>query len=268
MPPNPNSVGVLIPARFGSSRFPGKPLALLAGRPLIQHAYEAATQVPNVSEVRVVTDDARIAHTVEQFGGQVMIIDTPCRTGTDRVAKAAAQLDCSIIVNLQADEIPLHPSLLRDLIDPFLDSNQPMGTLKRELSTADELQDTALVKVVTDIHQHAIYFSRLPIPFVRDGQAGDASTRYYGHLGIYIFQRETLLHFADLPTGVLEDAEKLEQLRALEHGIAIRVWETKHKSLRIDRPEELKAAEAQFIRQTSQSHSCPPTSVYTASTQQ
>jgi len=261
MPHSSASVGVLIPARFGSSRFPGKPLALLAGRPLIQHVYEAATQVPGVSDVRIVTDDPRIAHAVEEFGGRVMIIDTPCRTGTDRVAKAAAQLDCSVIVNLQGDEIPLHPSLLRDLIEPFLKSDHVMGTLKRLLSSPDEWQDTALVKVVTDTQHNAIYFSRLPIPYVRDAHTqGTEPAVHYGHLGIYIFQRETLLRFADLPTGVLEDAEKLEQLRALEHGIPIHVWETTHDSLRIDRPEELQAAEVQ-LQQAAQSQNYSPSSM-------
>ncbi|WP_447971588.1 3-deoxy-manno-octulosonate cytidylyltransferase [Nitrospira sp. M1] len=265
MPHRPASVGVLIPARYGSSRFPGKPLALLAGRPLIQHVYEAASKIPDIADVRVVTDDDRIAHAIEQFGGRVMIIDTPCRTGTDRVAKAATQLDCSVIVNLQADEIPLHPSLLRDLIDPFLQSDHAMGTLKRQLSAADDVEDTSLVKVVTDTHHNAMYFSRLPIPYVRDSHTEGAEiVVHYGHLGVYIFQRETLLQFADLPTGILEDAEKLEQLRALEHGIPIRVWETTHESLRIDRPEELKTAEEQFLRNTEPSQSCSPSSVTTA----
>ncbi|GJL53914.1 MAG: 3-deoxy-manno-octulosonate cytidylyltransferase [Nitrospirales bacterium] len=265
MPHKSPSVGVLIPARYGSSRFPGKPLALLAGRPLIQHVYEAAAKVPEISDVRVVTDDDRIVRTVEQFGGHVMRIDTPCRTGTDRIAKAATQLDCSVLVNLQADEIPLHPSLLRDLIDPFLQSDHVMGTLKRRLSAAEDVEDTSLVKVVTDTQHNALYFSRLPIPYVRDSHTHvTESVAHYGHLGVYIFQRETLLQFADLPTGALEDAEKLEQLRALEHGIPIHVWETTHTSLRIDRPEELKAAEDQYMQNTEPSLRYSPSSVSTA----
>ncbi len=263
MPEDRSSVGVVIPARYGSTRFPGKPLALMAGRPLIQHVYQAALQTSGVSEVRVVTDDDRIFQAVQTFGGQAMIIDTPCRTGTDRVAKAAADIDCSIIVNLQADEIPLHPSLLQDLLDPFLRSKSQIGTLKRQLLTHDELQDTALVKVVTDASGHAVYFSRLPIPFVRDRQTESVEpVVHFGHLGIYVFRREALLQFASLPTGTLEDAEKLEQLRALEHGMSIRVWETKHPSLRIDRPEELDAASTQFSRHSEQSLS-PPSSVFT-----
>ena len=249
MPVKQSSVGVLIPARYGSTRFPGKPLAQLAGKPLIQHVYEAAANVSHVSDVRVVTDDERIVQAVESFGGEVKVVDHPCRTGTDRVAKAAADTGCSVIVNLQADEIPLHPSLLSDLIDPFLEGNAQIGTLKRRIESQEECEDAGLVKVVTDSRENALYFSRSPIPYVRDIQSSDAvGVTHYGHLGIYIFQYDILMHFADLPSGFLEEAEKLEQLRALEHGIPIRVWETKHSSLRIDRPEELKAAETQFLK--------------------
>ncbi|MGB0910617.1 MAG: 3-deoxy-manno-octulosonate cytidylyltransferase [Nitrospirales bacterium] len=249
MPLEQPTVGILIPARFGSSRFPGKPLALLAGKPLIHHVYEAATKVADVADVRIVTDDDRIIQAVKAFGGQVMLINSPCRTGTDRVAKAATQMKCSVIVNLQADEIPLHPSLLSDLIDPFLRSDVSVGTLKRRLETPAEVNDTGLVKVVTDSSGNALYFSRSPIPHVRDSQSDDDHPNfYYGHLGIYIFRYEALKQFSALPTGVLEDAEKLEQLRALEHGISIRVWETTYPSLRIDRPEELEAASSQFMQ--------------------
>ncbi len=249
MPLDQPTVGILIPARFGSSRFPGKPLALLAGKPLIQHVYEAAIKVTDVSEVRIVTDDDRIIQAVKAFGGHVMLIDSPCRTGTDRVAKAAAQMECSVILNLQADEIPLHPYLLNDLIDPFLRSDVEVGTLKRKLETPAEVNDTGLVKVVTDSSGTALYFSRSPIPHVRDIQSSaEHAVVYYGHLGMYIFRYEALERFAALPTGVLEDAEKLEQLRALEHGLSIQVWETTHPSLRIDRPEELEAASSQFMQ--------------------
>ena len=247
--PKPPSVGVLIPARYGSTRFPGKPLAQLAGKSLIQHVYEAAVKVPHVSDVRIVTDDHRIVQAVESFGGQVKVVDSPCRTGTDRVAKAAADMGCSVIVNLQADEIPLHPALLSDLIDPFLESDAQIGTLKRRIESQEECKNSGLVKVVTDSRGNALYFSRSPIPHVRDAQLrGPEVVTHYGHLGIYIFRFDALMHFADLPTGILEDAEKLEQLRALEHGIPIRVWETTHSSLRIDCPEEVEAAATQLLK--------------------
>lgn len=242
MPSSPRTVAVLIPARYGSARFPGKPLAELAGKPLIQHVFEAVKGISHVSEIQVVTDDSRILQTVESFGGHACLIESPCRTGTDRIAKAASHIDCEVVVNLQGDEIPLHPGLLNDLIEPFLKSNAQMGTLKRPLKSMERINQPSVVKVVTNHEGEALYFSRSPIPCLRDGNHMASSPTYYMHLGIYIFRRETLLRFAELPTGVLEEAEKLEQLRALEHGIPIQVWETTHPSLRIDQVEDLKEA--------------------------
>jgi 3-deoxy-manno-octulosonate cytidylyltransferase (CMP-KDO synthetase) len=154
----------------------------------------------------------------------------------------ARQLPGEIFVNLQGDEVALHADLLADLVRPFRDSGAPMGTLKRRLTSAEDLRNPGLVKVVTDQNGTALYFSRAPVPHVRDGAQGIVAGLHYGHLGIYIYTRATLLKFAELPSGVLEEAEKLEQLRALEHGIAIRVWETAHPSLRIDTPEDLEEA--------------------------
>jgi 3-deoxy-manno-octulosonate cytidylyltransferase (CMP-KDO synthetase) len=244
--PNPGQpVTVVIPARFGSSRFPGKPLALLAGKPLIQHVYERAQSAPGVGRVLVATDDARIEKAVTAFGGAVVMPEGRFRTGTDRVAAAARQLSGDVFLNLQGDEIALHPGLLADLITPFLASDAPMGTLKRALTSSDEVGNPGIVKVVTDAQGSALYFSRAPIPCDREAGPGKfVAGLHYVHLGIYIYTRETLLRFADLPTSRLEDAEKLEQLRALEHGIRIRVWETAHRSLRIDVPGDLKEAAA------------------------
>lgn len=237
------SVTVVIPARFGSSRFPGKPLALLAGKPMVQHVYERVRPVPEVGEVLVATDDQRIYNAVAGFGGKAVLTEEAYRTGTDRVAGIARRLQGEVFVNLQGDEIALHPDLFRDLIRPFLQSDAPMGTLKRRLTAEDELANPGLVKVVTDRSGRALYFSRAPIPHERDGRAGQAHPGlHYLHLGLYIYRRETLLRLADLPTGRLEDAEKLEQLRALEEGIPIHVWETRHPSLRIDTPQDLEAA--------------------------
>ena len=168
MPSPSQTVAVVIPARYGSTRFPGKPLVELAGKPLIQHVYEALHGVPRISDIRVVTDDHRIMQTVTGFGGQASFVDSPCRTGTDRVAKVATQLDCQVIMNLQADEIPLHPGLLGDLIDPFLQSNAQIGTLKRRITSRDEFQASSVVKVVTNEEGEALYFSRSPIPYCRD----------------------------------------------------------------------------------------------------
>ena len=242
MPSPSQTVAVVIPARYGSTRFPGKPLVELAGKPLIQHVYEALQGVPRITDIRVVTDDHRIMQAVTGFGGQASFVDSPCRTGTDRVAKVATQLDCPVIMNLQADEIPLHPGLLGDLIDPFLQSNAQIGTLKRRITNRDDFHASSVVKVVTNEEGEALYFSRSPIPHCRDQTGKDPFPVSFVHLGIYIFRRETLLRFSELPTGVLEETEKLEQLRALEHGIPIRVWETTHPSLRIDQVEDLQEA--------------------------
>jgi 3-deoxy-manno-octulosonate cytidylyltransferase (CMP-KDO synthetase) len=246
---NKARVTIVIPARYESSRFPGKPLAQLAGKPLIQHVYELAIRVPTVDQVIVATDDSRIQQAVEQFGGVVQMVTAPCRTGTDRVAKVGRSLSSEVIVNLQADEILLSPDILNDLIDPFLADPAPMGTLKRQIKHQDEFLHPSVVKVVTDQEGRALYFSRALIPHTRDQVLQGQSTPFASiHLGVYIFKRTTLLQFAELPTGTLEETEKLEQLRALEHGILIKVWETKQPSLRIDTPEDLAEANRSWER--------------------
>lgn len=237
-------VSACIPARYGSSRFPGKPLAVLAGKPLIQHVYEAAQAAPEVSQTLVVTDHEQIVDVVRNFGGEACLVTDGCRTGTDRVAAVADQLGSDVIVNLQADEIPLDPRLLGDLINPFLQSEAPIGTLKRRWSKTDDLSNRSIVKVVTDQSGRALYFSREPIPCWRDETVQDISLRAFMHLGVYIFRKTELVKFAQLPTGFLEDAEKLEQLRALEYGLPIQVWETQFPSLRIDNPEDIARAES------------------------
>jgi 3-deoxy-manno-octulosonate cytidylyltransferase (CMP-KDO synthetase) len=237
------SVVVVIPARYGSSRFPGKSLVALGRKPLIQHVYEQAAACRVVTEVLVATDDDRIKQAVEGFGGRAVMVAGDYRTGTDRVAGATRLFDGDYFVNLQGDEIPLHPDLLTDLIEPFLKSGAGMGTLKRTMDSTEDVHNPSVVKVVSDQFGNALYFSRAPIPWVRD----DAGRRavvglHHIHLGLYMYRRDTLLNLASLPTGRLEEAEKLEQLRALEHGIPIRVWETAHSSLRVDTPEDVESA--------------------------
>jgi len=236
------SVMVVIPARYGSSRFPGKPLVMLGGKPMIQHVYEQAAACRAVKEVLVATDDERIRQAVIAFGGRAALIGGDYRTGTDRVAGAARKFGGDYFLNLQGDEIPLQPELLEDLIDPFIKSGAEIGTLKRTIDSTEDIDNPSVVKVVTDQLGNALYFSRAPIPMVRDDPSHRAvGGLHYIHLGLYMYRRDTLLKLAALPTGRLEDAEKLEQLRALEHGIPIRVWETKHASLRIDTPEDVEA---------------------------
>ena len=236
------SVMVVIPARYGSSRFPGKPLVMLGRKPMIQHVYEHAAACRAVTEVLVATDDERIKQAVEGFGGRVAMVAGDYRTGTDRVAGVARMFNRDYFVNLQGDEIPLQPDLLTDLIKPFIESGAGMGTLKRTIDSTEDVHNPSVVKVVTDHLGNALYFSRAPIPLVRD-DAGRRAVEglHYIHLGLYMYRRDTLLKLAALPTGRLEDAEKLEQLRALEHGIPIRVWETTHASLRVDTPQDVES---------------------------
>ncbi len=234
------SVMVVIPARYGSSRFPGKPLVMLGRKPMIQHVYEQAAACRVVTEVLVATDDERIKQAVERFGGRVAMVAGDYRTGTDRVAGVAGMFDRDYYMNLQGDEIPLQPDLLTDLIEPCIESGAEMGTLKRTIDLTEDVHNPSVVKVVADHLGNALYFSRAPIPLVRDDPSRKAiGGLHYIHLGLYMFRRDILLKLAALPTGRLEDAEKLEQLRALEHGIPIRVWETKHDSLRVDTPEDV-----------------------------
>ena len=241
---NKSSIAIVIPARYESSRFPGKPLAQLANKALIQHVYEQASRVPNINQVIVATNDFRIQQAVQNFGGEVQMITTPCRTGTDRVAEVARLISSEIIINLQADEILLNPELLNDLIDRFMKNPVPIGTLMRKLESRNDFFQTSVVKVVTDKSGRALYFSRASIPSARNHANRNPVFSFASiHLGVYIFQRPTLFQFSSLPTGKLENIESLEQLRALEHGIPIKVWETQYPSLRIDTPEDLAAAD-------------------------
>ena len=244
-----STVTVVVPARYGSSRFPGKPLVRLLGKPMIQHVYEQAKACGAVDQVVVATDDQRIQAAVEEFGGTAILTTEPYRTGTDRVAGVAHQCRGEYFVDLQGDEIILNPDLLTDLIEPFLASGEGMGTLKRRIESSEDLHNPGVVKVVTDARGYALYFSRAPVPVVRDNaQHQVVAGVHFIHLGLYIYTRDVLMHLSSLPTGSLEDVEKLEQLRALEHGIRIRVWETRHLSLRIDRPEDVSAATDQLRR--------------------
>ncbi len=259
--PDTPTIVIVIPARHASSRFPGKPLALLAGKPLIRHVYEQAARVPNAARVLVATDDARIHGAVQNFGGCSVMITEPCRTGTDRVARAIRDIPCDVVVNLQADEIPSSPDLVMDVITPFLAGDAAMGTLCRPLTAEADLGRPSVVKVVADRRGNALYFSRSPIPHVRDQTPGSSMPLFASlHVGVYIFRRDTVRRVAALPSGPLEQAENLEQLRALEHGIPIRVWETARTSLRIDTPEELAAVNASWKDRimTEQAQAAPP----------
>ncbi len=245
-------VVVIIPARYASSRLPGKPLALIGSKPLIQHVYERIAEQCGVKRVIVATDDERILVSVKGFGGEAMMSEQGLRTGSDRVAQIARGIPADVYINLQGDEIPMTSGFLEDLIGPFKDSDAEVGTLKRKITDLKELADPNVVKVVTDDQGYALYFSRSPIPYSRDLPITDSlppNGLHWKHLGIYAYTPAALVQFTRLPAGLLEKSEQLEQLRLLEAGIRIRVWETKHGSLRIDTPDDLKRAEQILSRE-------------------
>jgi 3-deoxy-manno-octulosonate cytidylyltransferase (CMP-KDO synthetase) len=251
--PRPRTtVAVVIPARYGSSRFPGKPLVRLGDKPLIQHVYERVRAARGVSRIVVATDDTRIRDCVMGFGGEAILTGSDLRTGSDRVAAVAREVPADVYVNLQGDEIPLAPGLLEDLIHPFTHSDAEVGTLKQAITEERELLDPNVVKVVTDRNGDALYFSRSPVPYLRDrnaGRGGLVPDLHWKHLGLYIYTKAALAHFTQLPSGTLEVTEQLEQLRLLEAGVRIRVWETKQASLRVDTPADLERAEHMLTRE-------------------
>ena len=233
---------VIIPARYGASRFPGKPLADLAGKPLIAHVVERALRARGVADVAVATDDERIAAAVRAAGARA-VMTGEAATGTDRVAQAARTLSPApeIVVNLQGDEPLIEPEAIEALLVAMAaDPSVELATLARPLDEG-ELERTQVVKVVTDAKGDALYFSRAPIPHRR---AGGPSPLARAHVGIYAFARQFLDLFAALPPGRLEQEESLEQLRALEHGHRIRVVPTAYRGFGIDTPEDLERARA------------------------
>ncbi len=240
----------IIPARYGSTRFPGKALADLGGKPMIQHVYERTLQATLVPRAIVATDDPRIADVVRQFGGEAIMTSTAHETGTDRLAEVARHLNARVVVNVQGDEPLIDPAMIDQAILPFLDNNDlKMGTLKTRIKCLHDFLSPNVVKVVTDTAGYALYFSRSPLPFFRDKwqdlkDEAFATGRMlcYKHVGLYVYQRDFLLEYAALPQTFLEMSEKLEQLRALENGIRIRVVETEYESLGVDTPEDLNKA--------------------------
>jgi 3-deoxy-manno-octulosonate cytidylyltransferase (CMP-KDO synthetase) len=239
----------LIPARYGSTRFPGKPLALISGKPMIQHVYQCAASCPDISDVWVTTDDERISQCINDFGGKAIITNPDHCSGTDRIAEAAQKLeiqDDDLIVNIQGDQPLFQPSVISDLIAPFRGNRDiRMGTLKFGITQKHDVENPNVVKVVTDHDDFAIYFSRYPIPFFRDSKS---PTFHYKHIGIYAYRKDFLIAFSRLPEGRLEAAESLEQLRALENGFKIKVVETKSNSLEVDRPDDIKKIEKEMER--------------------
>jgi 3-deoxy-manno-octulosonate cytidylyltransferase (CMP-KDO synthetase) len=237
-------ITAFIPSRYGSTRFPAKPLALIAGEPMIRHVYQCASSCPDISDVYVVTDDKRILKCVEEFGGKAVMTRKEHQSGTDRIAEAVQILrlkDDDLVVNVQGDQPLFDSSIISVLTAPLVkDPEIPMSTVVCRLTDEDEIQNINIVKVVTDNNGFALYFSRCRVPFYRDLKSDNV---YYKHLGFYAYRKGFLLKFSSLPAGRLETAEKLEQLRALEFGYKIKVVETIHDSVEVDAPEDIQKVE-------------------------
>ena len=247
-----NDVVAVIPARYGSTRLPGKPLLDVGGTPLILHVVRCAAAARGIDRVLVATDDERIAAVVESAGGEAMMTSPDHRTGTDRLAEVASRIDADILINLQGDEPFIAPQTIEAALAPLLaDPSLVMSTTSEPIGTAEDLLSPHVVKVVTDPAGLALYFSRQPIPFPRSAvlehgalPAALAATpellsHFRKHSGLYVYLREFLLAFANWPTTPLEALEALEQLRALEHGVRIRVVPVEHRSIGVDTPEDL-----------------------------
>ena len=247
-------VVAIIPARYKSNRFEGKPLALIQGKPMIQHVVERAQKVEIISRVVVATDDVRISEVVAAFGGEYVLTRNDHVSGTDRLAEAAEKIGISehdIVVNIQGDQ-PLFPGeIIKQVTEPLLeDPALPMSTLIYQIVREEEIHDPNHVKTVFDRDNYALYFSRSPIPFQRNPEDDDAPT-YYKHLGFYAYRKGFLLSFVALPEGEWERFEKLEQLRALEFGYRIKVILTEHDSIEVDTPEDLQRVEEYLLSQIS-----------------
>lgn len=229
----------IIPARYQSSRLPGKPLADIAGRPMIEHVYRRAAASPVIDAVVVATDDERVRAAVEGFGGLAWMTRADHANGSDRLAEVAAALSCELVVNVQGDEPLLVPEMIAEAVRPLVDDpSLPMATLCRAIDDPSDLTNPNVVKVVRDRRGFALYFSRSPIPFTRaSGGLDPGGARK--HIGLYVYRREFLLAFARLAPTPLEQAECLEQLRALEHGFRIMAAETSHDSVGVDTPDDL-----------------------------
>lgn len=229
-------IGV-IPARYSSTRFPGKPLAMIKGKPMIQHVYKNASKSKLLDKVIVATDDKRIYNAVADFGGNAEMTLTKHKSGTDRIGEIARWLKCDIIVNIQGDEPFIDPNDIDMTIKPLLDDDKiNISTLCFKIKNENEINNPNVVKVVIDRNKFALYFSRFPVPYNRENSK---YVNYYKHIGLYVYRREYLLKLVKMKQTLAEKAEHLEQLRILESGEKIKVVETKIDSVSIDTEEDL-----------------------------
>lgn len=238
---NPKVVAV-IPARFGSTRLPGKPLIEIMGKPMIQHVWERAVRAKEVEKVIVATDDEKVYNAVKGFGGEVVLTSKGHPTGTDRIAEVVKGLPSSIeiIVNIQGDEPLIEPDMIDQVTKILIEEPRAsIGTLCRKIEKSEEAEDPDTVKVVFDEENFALYFSRSTIPFYRDGDKRRDGKIYYKHLGIYSYRRDALIRLSSLASTPLEKAERLEQLRALENSFKIKVDETDSDTIGVDTKKDL-----------------------------
>jgi len=235
----------VIPARYGSTRFEGKALADILGKPMIQRVYERAINAKTIDELVVATDDQRIFDAVKSFNGKV-VMTSQHPTGTDRIAEVARSSDADIIVNIQGDEPLIEPAMIDEAVQPLLDDNSvDLGTLVHRLHTEEEYRNPNVVKVAVDRSGFAIYFSRSPIPYIKSGSL--ESTVVYRHVGLYVYRTYALLDFAQAPSTPLETSEGLEQLRFLENGYRMKVVETQYESIGVDTPEDLEKVKKMML---------------------
>ncbi len=238
-----NQIIAVIPARHASSRFPGKPLAALAGRPMIQHVVERVNQAERVSRVVVATDDPRIKTAVETFGGEAILTRSDHHTGTDRVAEVATHLAAGIYVNIQGDEPLIDPATIDAVVAAMIeDESVQVASPCVAIKHRNDIMDPHITKVVRDFDGNALYFSHAPIPWVRDAQH-TVTAQHWKHIGLYAFRRDALLEFPTLPPGELEVLEQLEQLRWLENGFRIRMVESDYDAVSVDVPGDLERVE-------------------------
>ena len=236
-------VVVVIPARYASTRLPGKPLVSLGGKPMVQRVYERAKLAQTVHRVLVATDDQRILDAVQGFGGEARMTRTDHRTGTERIAEVAAREQGDIFVNVQGDEPLIDPAAIDIAVGALLEEPPAqISTVATLIRHAADIMDPNVVKTVMDFDGNALYFSRAPIPWIRDTQQ-KVHVNYWKHLGLYVFQRDALLEYPTLPHGELEKVEQLEQLRWLENGWRIRVAEVAHDAVGVDVPEDIARVE-------------------------
>ncbi len=226
---------VCIPARYGSTRFPGKVLAEKTGKYLVQHTYESASRAKSVDDVIVATDSDKVFEAVKSFGGECVMTSSEHRSGTDRIAEAMKGYDADIVVNVQADEPEIEPSSI-EKVARLLEKNKkvPMATLVSKIEDENQLNDPNVVKVIVNKKNEAIYFSRLPVPYNRDNAGIGNCSDYLRHLGIYAYRKEFLEKLTKLQPTFLERSEKLEQLRVLENGFSIMVGKVEHVCEGID----------------------------------